>query len=148
MRNHRYKFVLTFLWALWTAGVLYGSLAPGDDLPTGWFAWIPHFDKLVHFGFYVGEAVLLMLLFEPRAWRRWGVWVPVVAASALIEYLQGAYFGRSNDPWDLLANALGATCGLFVAPCLQRRITRYRENRRPMSDASSVLLDRKNDRLV
>ena len=49
MHKPRYKFVLTLLLVLWTAGVLYGSLAPGDDLPpAGWLAMIPYFDKVVH----------------------------------------------------------------------------------------------------
>ena len=43
MHKPRYKFVLTLLLVLWTAGVLYGSLAPGDDLPpAGWLAMIPY----------------------------------------------------------------------------------------------------------
>ena len=83
------------------------------------FAWIPHFDKGVHFGFYAGEMALLLLLFNPPTWRRGGVLLLVIAASALIEYLQGAYFGRSNDRWDMLANAVGALCGLLIAPLLQ-----------------------------
>lgn len=148
MRNNGYKFALTFLWLLWTAGVLYGSLAPGDDLPTGWFAWIPHFDKMVHFGFYTGEAVLLMWLFQPQGWRRAWIVVPLILGSALIECLQGLYFNRSNDLWDLLANTLGTFFGLYVAPRLQNWIIRYRENRLPQSGNSNVLLDRKNDRSV
>lgn len=126
MRNNRYKFWLTFLWLLWTAGVLYGSLAPGDDLSTGWFAWIPHFDKAVHFGFYAGEMALLLLLFNPPTWRRGGILLLVIAASALIEYLQGAYCGRSKDGWDLLANTVGALTGLLAAPWLDRCLSRLR----------------------
>lgn len=120
MRNNGYKFALTFLWLGWTALVLYGSLAPGDELPTGWFADIPHFDKLVHFGFYAGEVSLLLLLFRPRGWNKLWVLLPVIGGSALIEYLQGAYFGRSNDPWDLAANTVGALTGLGLAPLLRR----------------------------
>ena len=140
MRNNRYKFLLTFLWLLWTAGVLYGSLAPGDDLPSGWFAWIPHFDKLVHFGFYAGEMALLLLLFDPPTWRRGGILLLVIAASALIEYLQGAYFDRSNDGWDLLANSIGALTGLLAAPLLQRCIDRLRQNHPSASDPSEAPL--------
>ena len=58
MHKPHYKFVLTLLLVLWTAGVLYGSLAPGDDLPpAGWLAMIPYFDKVVHFGFYFWDFV-------------------------------------------------------------------------------------------
>ncbi len=54
MRKRRCKYttVLNVLLGLWTVGVLYGSLAPGDDMPSaGWFDWIPYFDKVVHWGF-------------------------------------------------------------------------------------------------
>ena len=90
----------------------------GDDLPSGWFAWIPHFDKGVHFGFYAGEMALLLLLFNPPTWRRGGVLLLVIAASALIEYLQGAYFAARMTGGDMLANAVGALCGLLIAPLL------------------------------
>ncbi len=148
MRNNRYKVGLTFLWLLWTAGVLYGSLAPGDDLPSGWFAWIPHFDKGVHFGFYAGEMALLLLLFNPPTWRRGGVLLLVIAASALIEYLQGAYFGRSNDRWDLLANAVGALCGLLIAPLLQRWISRRQTRQAPRNTLPNVPSVRKKGQSV
>ena len=67
MRKRRCKYttVLNVLLGLWTVGVLYGSLAPGDDLPSaGWFDWIPYFDKVVHWGFYFGETLLLLLRFN------------------------------------------------------------------------------------
>ena len=61
MHKPRYKFVLILLLVLWTAGVLYGSLAPGDDLPpAGWLAMIPYFYKVVHVGFYFGETLLVL----------------------------------------------------------------------------------------
>lgn len=123
MSNKSYKRLLIFCTVLWTAVVLYGSLAPGDDLPpTGWLAWIPHFDKVVHFIFYAGQTTLLLLLFEPRGWRKLLVIIPVIGFSALIEYLQGRYFDRSNDSWDLLANTLGACSALMLAPLLKRTL--------------------------
>ncbi|MFQ8805140.1 MAG: hypothetical protein ACLR8Y_08685 [Alistipes indistinctus] len=68
MHKPRYKFVLTLLLVLWTAGVLYGSLAPGDDLPpAGWLAMIPYFDKVVHFGFYFGKRCSCCYFSNPAA---------------------------------------------------------------------------------
>lgn len=122
MRNSRYPVALTFLWLFWTALVLYGSLAPGDDLPTGWWTKIPYFDKGVHFCFYAGEASLSWLLFRPQGWKRWGVLLVVIAASAGIEYLQGAYFNRSRDWGDLLANVAGTLAAIVLAPVLHRWI--------------------------
>ena len=125
MHKPRYKFVLTLLLVLWTAGVLYGSLAPGDDLPpAGWLAMIPYFDKVVHFGFYFGETLLVLLLFEPRGWRRWTAVAAVILCSGAVELVQGALGYSSKDFWDFVANSSGALVAVAVAPLLQRFVKR------------------------
>ena len=125
MHKPRYKFVLTLLLVLWTAGVLYGSLAPGDDLPpAGCLAMIPYFDKVVHFGFYFGETLLVLLLFEPRGWRRWTAVAAVILCSGAVELVQGALGYRSKDFWDFVANSSGALVAVAVAPLLQRFVKR------------------------
>ena len=125
MHKPHYKFVLTLLLVLWTAGVLYGSLAPGDDLPpAGWLAMIPYFDKVVHFGFYFGETLLVLLLFEPRGWRRWTAGAAVILCSGAVELVQGALGYRSKDFWDFVANSSGALFAVAVAPLLQRFVKR------------------------
>ena len=125
MHKPHYKFVLTLLLVLWTAGVLYGSLAPGDDLPpAGWLAMIPYFDKVVHFGFYFGETLLVLLLFEPRGWRRWTAVAAVILCSGAVELVQGALGYRSKDFWDFVANSSGALVAVALAPLLQRFVKR------------------------
>ena len=125
MHKPHYKFVLTLLLVLWTAGVLYGSLAPGDDLPpAGWLAMIPYFDKVVHFGFYFGETLLVLLLFEPRGWRRWTAVAAVILCSGAVELVQGALGYRSKDFWDFVANSSGALVAVAGAPLLQRFVKR------------------------
>ena len=125
MHKPHYKFVLTLLLVLWTAGVLYGSLAPGDDLPpAGWLAMIPYFDNVVHFGFYFGETLLVLLLFEPRGWRRWTAVAAVILCSGAVELVQGALGYRSKDFWDFVANSSGALVAVAVAPLLQRFVKR------------------------
>lgn len=125
MHKPHYKFVLTLLLVLWTAGVLYGSLAPGDDLPpAGWLAMIPYFDKVVHFGFYFGETLLVLLLFEPRDWRRWTAVAAVILCSGAVELVQGALGYRSKDFWDFVANSSGALVAVAAAPLLQRFVKR------------------------
>lgn len=125
MHKPRYKFVLTLLLVLWTAGVLYGSLAPGDDLPpAGWLAMIPYFDKVVHFGFYFGETLLVLLLFEPRGWRRWTAVAAVILCSGAVELVQDALGYRSKDFWDFVANSSGALVAVAAAPLLQRFVKR------------------------
>ena len=58
MNKNRYGFVVGGLFVVWTAVILLLSLVPGDELPpAGWLARIPHFDKIVHCGFYqIGRA--------------------------------------------------------------------------------------------
>ncbi len=125
MHKPHYKFVLTLLLVLWTAGVLYGSLAPGDDLPpAGWLAMIPSFDQVVHVGYYFGETLLVLLLFEPRGWRRWTAVAAVILCSGAVELVQGALGYRSKDFWDFVANSSGALVAVAVAPLLQRFVKR------------------------
>mgnify|MGYP003202982732 CR=1 FL=1 len=94
MRKRRCKYttVLNVLLGLWTVGVLYGSLAPGDDMPSaGWFDWIPYFDKVVHWGFYFGETLLLLLRFNPQGWHRGAVVIGVILCSGGIELVQSRF---------------------------------------------------------
>jgi len=57
MNKNRYGFVVGGLFVVWTAVILLLSLVPGDELPpAGWLARIPHFDKIVHCGFYLSET--------------------------------------------------------------------------------------------
>ncbi len=121
MSKSRYKSLLTSLLLLWSAGVLYGSLAPTEELPpTGWLAWIPYFDKVVHFGFYFGETLLILLLFRPHGWRRWVAVGAVIGCSGAIELLQGALGYRSQDLWDFVANSCGALVAWVVEPLVSR----------------------------
>lgn len=120
MWKRSYKPFLIVTATLWTAGVLYGSLSPGDDLPKPWWAEIADIDKLIHFCFYGGEVTLLMLLFELRGWRKLWILLPVVALSGVIEWLQEAYFERTADLFDMLANLLGALFGLWLGPRIGR----------------------------
>lgn len=122
-RRSKYTTVLNVLLCLWTVGVLYGSLAPGDDLPSaGWFDWIPHFDKVVHWGFYFGETLLLLLRFNPQGWRRGAVVIGVILCSGGIELVQGALGYRSKDLIDFAANSCGTLCGVLITPLINNLI--------------------------
>lgn len=121
-----YKVTVRIALILWTLLVLYGSLAPGSDLPMkSWWGSIPHFDKLVHFGFYFVETLLLILGFY---YSRMSVKVLMVLAvvifSGFIEVLQGAFFGRSRDVSDLVANTLGVLCAPGAAVFVHRMVCR------------------------
>lgn len=115
--------VVRILFFAWTAVILYGSLSPGDNLPPmGWLTWIPNFDKLVHFCFYLGQVTLLLLWLQPS--RRNRIWVALCAIifSGTVELLQGEYFNRSADGLDFAANSLGALAGIPVAGLADRLI--------------------------
>ena len=78
MEKKRHIKVAGVLFFVWTAVILYGSLSPGDDLPPmGWLARIPHFDKIVHFCFYLGQVLLLLLWLQPSRGNR--IWVALCA---------------------------------------------------------------------
>lgn len=107
------------LFFLWTAGILYGSLTPGDSLPrVGWLSKIPQFDKIVHFGFYLGQVALLILWLRPSRGNRLWIALAAIAFSGVIELLQGEYCDRSADWLDLAANSAGALTGIPLAALL------------------------------
>jgi VanZ family protein len=100
---------LVVLWMLSS-----NPLPAGSDLPP-----IPHLDKVAHFGyFFVGGSLIAAFLYRSApASPRWSfmglIAVLIVAAvGALDEYHQTFVEGRSgNDPWDWLADVIGAWAG-------------------------------------
>ncbi len=122
MNKNRYGFVVGGLFVVWTAVILLLSLVPGDELPpAGWLARIPHFDKIVHCGFYLIETGLLVLWLRPSLRGKFWIVVGVVAFSGVIELVQSVC-GRSADWFDWAANALGAMAGVPAAIWLGKRI--------------------------
>ena len=81
---------------------------------------IPHFDKVVHFGFFFGGAGLLsaaVFFSRKPSWRQLVIIVTVTLSLIGIadEFHQSFFKNRSgNDPWDWLADTLGAFCGVLV----------------------------------
>jgi VanZ family protein len=76
-------------------------------------------DKVLH-----ALAYCLLVLFWPPAWRRGPLAVFAFAAGlgVVLEIFQGVLpTGRYLDPWDALANALGAAAGLAVLIFRERR---------------------------
>lgn len=108
---------------LWTIMILAICWTPAGWLPVkpeeepGWLD-IPHFDKLVHSGLFVGFAVLWMAALAGRAVRsRWVVLAGLsVAAISEIGQLIPA-IRRDCEIADFIADSLGvlAGLGLFLA---------------------------------
>jgi VanZ family protein len=108
------------LWAL--VLVLVGG---ASDLPAR--PAIEHLDKLEHFTAYGVLGVLLALGWltagrRPAWWLLLGLAMLLGAAD---EYRQSLLPLRDGDPFDWLADALGAAAGFFLAMRLLRR--RYKE---------------------
>jgi VanZ family protein len=96
-------------------GVL--SLLPAPDMGGS--------DKLLHFlayGFMSGGFALILTSGSARLWAALGV----ALYGVLLEYLQGLTGYRMFDPADMLANAVGACCGLLLGwtplPRILRRL--------------------------
>lgn len=107
----------------WAAGIWLVSSTPDDgsswlDLP--WLApltSLPLLDKLVHAGLF---GVLAALLLFARA----APWAAVAIASSLgvlDEIHQGFVPGRMADPWDLLADVVGALAAVTAVRWLAAR---------------------------
>ena len=76
-------------------------------------------DKVLH-----GLAYCLLVLLWPQAWRRNAIAMFAFAAGlgVFLEIGQGVLpTGRYLDPWDALANSLGAAAGLAVLMLRERR---------------------------
>jgi len=101
----------------WALALLAASLQPGGD---GGFALASPFglvgpDKWLHAAGYAVLAALVAAAVLARTRRRHlVVLVAVVGYGALVELLQIPVAGRSGDPMDALANAVGAALGLAL----------------------------------
>lgn len=71
-------------------------------------------DKLVHAGIYFILALLWRWGLEGKSAAR--LWAPAAATifGAVDEIHQGWVPGRSSDPWDLLADAVGASLAILL----------------------------------
>ncbi len=113
-------------WLL-VAGVVLGSVAPGDVLGD-----LPFSDEFMH-GVSYG---LLMLWFSGLYVRRLHGWIAllVFALGIAMEIVQSGLSYRSFDPEDMLANAIGIGVGLglslafFAGWCLRVETLLLRSN--------------------
>ncbi|MEO7101341.1 MAG: VanZ family protein [Luteolibacter sp.] len=91
---------------------------------------IEDFDKVEHFGYFFGGAVLFSAyLFRKKPdFAQWRIIIPtVIIGMALLGWLdechQGFVPGRSgNDPFDWMADVLGASAGAFFFKIIHRRL--------------------------
>ncbi|MBL8946168.1 MAG: hypothetical protein JNK45_23580 [Myxococcales bacterium] len=104
----------------WTAAVLAMLWAPPPPPPD---VIIPHFDKYVHFAFFLGIGL---------AWRTAGLrpaWVlgAGTVLGAITEIVQASLpWPRSADAWDVVADALGLVVALGIGAVLGAVASRIR----------------------
>ena len=124
IRNPSFWLTCFLLWfaVLWVLS----SFSLGNKLAVP----VANIDKLEHFGyFFGGSGLLCAYLFRRNPDRpNWRVILgSTIVAIALIgcldEYHQSFTPGRSgNDPYDFLADVLGATAGAFTFKRLHHRL--------------------------
>jgi VanZ family protein len=115
------------------AFVTWASLAtfPDDGTPG---IDIPHFDKVVHFCFYLGAVVLGTFFMRevsqgraPLARTLVYVVVGAIVYGIVIEVVQYTFtLDRQGDSWDALANSLGALFGAMAMKWLFSRRSRLK----------------------
>ncbi|WP_304526443.1 VanZ family protein [Halomonas sp. I5-271120] len=116
IRLHERRHAWAGLAVLAALVIAIGSLAPGNEMPDS-LPW----DKANHFIGYGGLAGLVGLAgISTRP-----AFIGVVAYGVAIEFAQLPVPGRmGGDPWDILANTLGALLGLAVLALLRRCLLR------------------------
>lgn len=104
-------------WAIWLITLWF--LSEGHPTPENG-PEIPHLDKILHFGYFMGGAILVsghMRLNGILSPTRILILVTIIGATigALDEYHQTFTPGRSgNDPYDWLADLLGTITGSLI----------------------------------
>lgn len=115
---------LSLQWAyillLFITGLIPGQYVP--DLSSG----ISHFDKVLHFLSYLGLGLLFQQIIDrpPRV-----LLLRAIVIGLIIELLQTQVPGRTFESADILANTLGAFCGIIlsarVCPQLFERLENF-----------------------
>lgn len=106
----------------WILLIFIACLLPGKSIPeVSFFARVPHFDKIVHFGMYFIFTLFLLAGFT-RKYSKTSIkayfisFIIALCCGLLIEMLQSCV-GRSCDLRDAIANTAGAiTAIIFYQP--------------------------------
>ena len=101
------------IFIMYVVAMLLAFLLPTPATP---LAESKHIDKLVHFGIFLGFA---LLFYVDQHWRRWWTFLISVAFAGGIELAQSLLPYRDGDWLDLLAGAAGAALGVLIAGVLQ-----------------------------
>ena len=87
-------------------------------LPSTPIAESRQLDKFVHFGIFLGFA---LLFYVDQHWKAWWTFLLSAAFAGAIELVQGRLQYRDGDWLDFLAGAAGAGLGTVLVLLLERR---------------------------
>jgi VanZ family protein len=120
---------LLLIWAIICSGVIaYFCLVDSSKIPVVNF---PSIDKIVHFCFHFGFTISWIVFFkkelkgkEADDYKAYLIsFIFSVFFGITIEILQGVITTtRASDVTDVLANALGATIGVFTAIAFKKQL--------------------------
>ena len=108
----------------YVAGMLLVFLLP---MPTPPIAESSQVDKFVHFGIFLGFALLCHI---DRQWSLWWTFLISVAFAGGIELVQSILPYRDGDWLDFVAGAAGASMGSAIVLLIERQERRVLEKRR------------------
>ncbi len=77
-----------------------------------------HVDKLIHFGVFLGFALLFYI---DRHWRVWWTFLISAAFAGGIELVQWNLPYREGDWWDFVAGSAGAGLGAILVILTERQ---------------------------
>lgn len=105
------------IFAIYTLGLILGSLMPGSGVSVG------QLDKIGHFAAYLGLAVLFFLVFKPGQARILAL-LSAVLLGAVLEWGQSFVPGRDTSLFDGMANTLGVITGIGLYRYCGQHISR------------------------
>lgn len=116
----------------WALIIIILCLIPANELPAPKFT-IPHLDKIVHIILYFVFGILMQFyLYDEKHYsRRIRIFITIIITScfgAVIEYLQEAYFNRSSELEDLIANFIGIILSVIIYLLFRNHIKPWYNN--------------------
>jgi VanZ family protein len=116
------------LFIFYVAVMMAVFLLPVPNTPLAEWKYI---DKLVHFGIFLGFA---LVLYVDRQWRAWRTFLLSVAFAGGIELMQWTLPYREGEWLDFVAGALGAGLGTFLLQLIGRQVSNVPPASAPRSE--------------
>ena len=116
MKTNSKVYLLLILNIVWMLFIFVLCTLPASNYPK---IKIAHLDKVVHFGFFFVQSILLCLLFHYKTNKHYFQIILlstlfVLVYGGIIEIVQSQFFNRSGEMADLIADVLGGLFGGLV----------------------------------